>query len=44
MIDSYREPVDPYIQKGIGRSSGKLTRKRNEWGVQLRECNSRFTP
>ena len=32
MIDSYREPVDPYIQKGIGRSSGKLTRKQNESG------------
>ena len=32
MIDSYREPVDPYIQKGIGRSNGKLTRKQNESG------------
>ena len=32
MIDSYHEPVDPYIQKVIGRSRGKLTRKQNESG------------
>ena len=32
MIDSYRKPVDPYIQNVIGRSSGKLSRKQIESG------------
>ena len=32
MIDSYRKPVDPYIQSVIGRSSGKLSRKQIESG------------